>query len=100
MVNKFTYKIGLYFDPSGRVTSLGWGPYLLVKRPLVHAELRCIPIALWKVRIVGSANTVVEIPMERRNFISVDSKFALIFSFPTVQSYGLTSHTSDLIGKL
>ena len=31
--NKFTYKVGLCFDTSGRVTLLGEGPYLLVKGP-------------------------------------------------------------------
>ena len=35
MVNKFTYKAGVCFDPSGRVTLLRGGPYLLVKGPLV-----------------------------------------------------------------
>ena len=39
LVNKFTYKVGLCFDTSGRVTLLGGGPYLLVKRPLMKGNI-------------------------------------------------------------
>ena len=34
MVSTFTYKVGLCFDPSGTLTLLEGGLYLLVERPL------------------------------------------------------------------